>query len=90
MKILVYKNYRINLPMIFLRIKYTGIGDYRQDHIYSPQEFIVLINLFKSHFRLYPGDSPMPVLNPQSFAWTDLNALVDWVGAYIATNLYID
>ena len=61
-------------------IYYTGVGDYRQDHCYSPREFIVLMNENSDQFdqTVY---GPMPVLNQNDYSHEELGQLLEWSGA---------
>lgn len=63
-------------------IFYTGIGDYRPNHLYYPHEFIILIN--KNYHRFNQNDDvSMPILNQNYFTIDELKDLVKWTGGII-------
>ena len=65
------------------KIFYTGIGDYRTDSLYNPNEFIMLMNENSPSFNHQYSESEIPKLDPVSFLFADLEKLVDWAGADI-------
>ena len=62
-------------------IFYTGIGGFRADGLYEPEEFITLMNENKASFRRRYFEPEMPDLDPSEFSFTDLQELVNWAGA---------
>ena len=63
-----------------LKIYYTGIGDYRNSHIYSPDEFMAIISTSKNRFIL---TETLPKFDLNSYTIEDLAEVVCWTGALV-------
>ena len=75
------------IPMVL----YNGTGDYKDDHIYTMEEFIIMRNQDTAASTIdYMGDGFLqPVLDPLDFSDDEFDVLLDYTGANVSNEYFI-